>query len=85
MPNIVDSRRQKLKPYHHVRLAQEFKFDCEVWRTFLDHSTSRVACRPMVHLSTTQTSVELNFFSDDSANSKLGYGAVFDSERLFNQ
>ena len=24
-----------LKHYHHIRLDQEFKFDCEVWRLFL--------------------------------------------------
>ena len=75
----------KLKPYHHVRLDSEFKFDIEVWRIFLAHSTDKVVCRPMVDLRSTVTAQELNFYSDASANEQLGYGAVFNNEWLFNQ
>ena len=74
-----------LKQYHHVRLDQEFKFDCEVWRMFLTRSMDQVVCRPMVDLDCTTSALKLNFYSDASANENLGYGTVFNSQWLFNQ
>ena len=37
-----------LKQHHHIRLDQEFKFDCKVWETFLCSSSASVVNRPMV-------------------------------------
>ena len=74
-----------LKPYHHVRLDQEFKFDIEVWRLFLSRSLSSVVCRPKVDLDNVVTSTSLNFYSDASANADLGYGVIFNSLWTFNQ
>ena len=74
-----------LKPYHHVRLDAEFKFDCEVWRIFLSKSVDSVVCRPMLDLSEAVTAQTRQFYSDASANPNLGYGAVFDNQWLFNQ
>ena len=85
MPSMLAPRHFNSNPSHHVRLDAEFKFDCEIWRSFLSRSIGRVVCRPMIDLSTMVTSKELNFFSDASANPLLGYGAVFNSEWLFNQ
>ena len=77
--------KANLKPYHHIRLDAEFKFDIEVWRIFLCRSVGRVVCRPMLDLSTSETSEELNFYSDASASERLGYGAVFNNQWIFNQ
>ena len=42
-----------LKPYHHMHLDSEFKFDCEMWRIFLTHYRNQAVCRPMVDLKKT--------------------------------
>ena len=75
----------QLRPYHHVRLDKEFKFDFEVWRLFLSRSMDKVVCRPIVDLDHITSSVKLQFYSDASANRALGYGAVYNNEWLFNQ
>ena len=82
-PNRVS--KFKLKQYHHVRLDREFKFDCQVWMLFLSHKLTKVVARPMVDLSTTILATQLNFYSDASANPRLGFGAVFADHWLFNQ
>ena len=33
-----------LKLHHHVKLDQEFKFDCEIWRTFLQNHREVAVC-----------------------------------------
>ena len=74
-----------LKHYHHVWLDAEFRFDCEVWRTFLQFSRDVAVCRPMVDFSDNRKSEVLNFYSDASANPELGVGAVFKTHWLFTQ
>ena len=75
----------KLKPHHHVRLDGEFKFDCEIWRIFLSYHKDVVVCRPMVGLNVWLSAQELKFWSDASANAKLGFAAVFNDKWLFQQ
>ena len=71
---------KNFKPYHHVKLDQEFRFDCEVWRTFLTNFSDAVVCHLMIDLSNTQNSVCLNFYSDAAKNGKLRFGSqVFDT------
>ena len=67
-----------LKPHHHVRIDDELRFDCGVWKVFLENFTSTAVCRPMIDLEAKgKTSQELMFYSDTSTNSKLGFGVVF--------
>ena len=75
----------RLKHYHHVKLDQEFKFDCEVWRIFLSGSLTSIVARPMVDLSSTLMATQLNFYTDASANENLGIGGVFNNQWLFSQ
>ena len=79
--------RKPLKPYHHIRVDTELRFDCKVWKIFLQQYTSTALCRPMVDLSLKETnSIKvLNFYSDVSAAEKLGFGAVFNNEWLCAQ
>ena len=65
---------KKLSSYHHIKLDSEFRFDCELWQTFLMHSRSLAICRPMTDFSTNHTSRVLNFYSDASASEHLGVG-----------
>ena len=77
---------KSLKAYHHVKLDQEFLFDCQIWRTFLGNSHNRAVCRPMIDFHKETTSArKLNFTSDASANPLLGVGAYFDGHWFFAQ
>ena len=71
---------RKLKDYHQVKLDNEFKFNCEIWRTFLTHSQDIAVCRPMIDLGLTKTAQDLFFYSDASANQSLGMGAVYSKQ-----
>ena len=76
----------KLKQHHHVKLDHEFKFDCSIWKTFLENHSSVAVCCPMVDLDRNQfTATQLNFSSDVSATESLGFGAVYDSHWLFGR
>ena len=77
---------KKLKHHHHVHLDAEFRFDCQVWRFFLENLRESSICRPMIDLDTKEkTSVQLNFSSDASASNILGFGAIFDDEWIYGQ
>ena len=66
---------KQLKPFHHVKLDEEFRSDCDIWHMFLTHSRNKAVCRPMVDLSLTVTAEQLMFSMDASANRLLGVGA----------
>ena len=74
---------KRLKPHHHVSVDREFKFDCQIWKTFLVHYSDTAVCHPMVDLDATITAHELFFYSDASASEVLGFGAVFNKHWLF--
>ena len=86
---VTDKRasegKRPLKPYHHVAIDAELRFDCQVWRIFLDNYRESAICRPMVDLETTITADHLCFYSDASASPTLGFGAVFNNKWLFAQ
>ena len=75
----------KLKPHHHVKLDPEFKFDCLIWEIFLTNYRNQAVCRPMVDLLKVNSASELMFYSDASANPRLGFGAIFGKNWLFAQ
>ena len=77
--------RVQLKPYHHVQIDQELHFDCEVWRIFLENYRNNAVCRPIIDMAKVNTAKDLNFYSDASANERLGFGAVFNNHWLFAQ
>ena len=70
-----------LKPYHHVSIDREFRFDCEVWKTFLLHFRDNAVCRPMIDFNRSKIGAnQLNFTSDASASETLGFGATFQNQ-----
>ena len=78
--------KDKLKPYHHVYLDKEFKFDCQVWREFLQsRNLNSIVCRPMIDLNLAITAQELNFYTDASANATLGFGGIFNRAWICQQ
>ena len=75
----------KLKPHYHVRIDSEFCLDCGVWRVFLENYRNLAVCHLMVDLNKTVSAETLNFYSDTSANSKLGFGTIFNNQWIFAQ
>ena len=82
---LKGSSTKCLKHYHHVKLDNEFRFDCSIWRTFLNNPDNEVVCRPMVDLLTVNCARKLRFFSDASANEFLGVGAYFNGQWFAEQ
>ena len=74
----ANTYRYKFKQHYHVRLDKEFKADCKVWLDFLQNEQLQmVVNRPMVDiLGQLNTSVDIEFSSDASANPKLGFDCV---------
>ena len=80
------SSYDKLKPYDHIKLDQEFKFDCEIWRTFLVNHRLTAVYHPMVDLDHSDlTAHQLQFYTDASANESCGIGAVFNTHWFYAQ
>ena len=73
----------KWKKFHHVRLDQEFKLDCQVWRTFLSTCDFQVICRPMIDIKKLESATEIGFFTDASGNKTLGFGGTYLDEWFF--
>ena len=73
----------QLKPFHHIKVDNEFKLDAEIWKTFLTHYRDLALCRPMVDINKLVSAKQLEFYSDASACQTLGVGAVFNKHWLF--
>ena len=72
-----DKNGKPLKDYHHVNLGTDFLRDCEIWRSFLQHSDSQQLCRPFVDIDGMTVSTTLNFYTDSSLNKNFGLGGIF--------
>ena len=85
--SIQDAKRVKLlKPHYHIRLDAEFKFDCQVWLSFLMHpDLARVVNRPMIDLSTSKLDVDIGFYSDASHSEILGFGSILGDRWICSQ
>ena len=82
--NILNNQGLMLKPHHHVKLDNEFRLDCCMWRVFLEDLDSTT--RPFIDLSDTLIASNIGFYSDASANPLLGYGAIYgNSSWIFGQ
>ena len=75
----------QLKPYHHVKVDLEFKFDCRVWLNFLDREMVSTVSRPYLDLTDDSNVVQLEFYSDASLCDDLGFGAGYDREWTYGQ
>ena len=77
--NLKDAMTKKgvLKCHHHVKIDNEFRFNCEIWHTFLTNFRNNAVCRPMVDVNKVFSAKQLNFYSD--ASGKIGFGAVFNN------
>ena len=74
-----DNRDHKLRKFHHVSLDKEFKEDCEIWNKFLTMNDATSISRPFADIMDFDDStLQIQFHSDATANGKLGFGIIFD-------
>ena len=66
----------KLKLHHHIKMDEEFRFDCSVWHEFLNEDSMSMVCHPMIDLSRVVAAEMVGFLSDTSAKETLGFGCV---------
>ena len=81
----VGNNGKQLKQHHHVKLDDEFHFDCQIWRVFLQGYRDTAVCRPMTDVDRRTPITDLKFYSDASANPKYGMGAYFNNRWVFAQ
>ena len=65
-----------LKQYHHVKLDNEFKSDCQVWRLFLESESPLSYARPFVDINRFVFSTQIQFYTD--ASLRTGFGCYYD-------
>ena len=76
---------KNLKQHHHTVVDREFKHDCGIWLQFLNNSNSIVPCRPSIDVEVVHYADQLHFYTDSSANARLGFGCVFGNHWTYRQ
>ena len=67
-----------MKPHHHVKITGETRLDLEMWLEFLNHPG--IFTRHFIDLDRTITSVDVEFYTDASANAFLGCGGISEND-----
>ena len=80
---IVNKEGILLKPHHHVRLDKEFHLDCAIWECFL--LDVNAVTRPFIDLDYVLSAETMAFYSDATANEKLGFGTTFGNNWTFGR
>ena len=62
-------------PHHHFRITGEIRSDLTMWLEFLRNPTAY--CRPFMDFTNLWTAVELDWYTDASKNTRLGFGGIF--------
>ena len=70
-----------LKPHHHLRVNAEIKLDLAVWLQLLTHQS--IFARPFMEYDRINA-VDLDFYSDATANPFLGFGAYFGLDYMYH-
>ena len=65
-------RNQILKQHHHLRVTGEMREDLRMWLSFLESPLA--FSRPFIDFNSTLTATVLNWFTDATKNSILGFG-----------
>ena len=73
-----DKKGNILQPYHHIKLDAELRFDCTIWKLFLEDASTTILCRPFIDLDdVSKNSQTLDFYTDSSAAEDKGFGCFF--------
>ena len=73
----------RLKPHHHVKVTDEIRRDLAMWEEFILHPS--VYARSFLDFSMDLQAPEIDFYSDASKNSRLGFGGVCKNAWMFRQ
>ena len=65
---------KNMRKDHHINVNQEMRLDLTMWLTFLQHPS--IYARSFIDLDDKVKSTDVDFFTDASANPKLGCGGV---------
>lgn len=61
-----------LRQHHHIRVDNELRKDCQIWKTFLTEKDGKYN-RPFEDYSLEVTATELNYYTDSSFLASAGY------------
>ena len=70
----IEENLSHLKKHHHLAITAEMRLDMEMWLTFLEHPG--IYSRPFLDMDNEVNSVDVDFFTDASANPQLGCGGI---------
>ena len=74
---------KNLKKNHHVNVNAEMRLDLEMWEKFLDHPS--IYSRKFIDLQNELYSMDVDFYTDASANPTLGCGGISDNDWYIHQ
>ena len=72
-----------LKPHHHINLDTEFKADCRVGLLFLGDEDHSNCYKPFIDILGSTDAEDVAFYTDSSANPKLGFGGILGEDKWF--
>ena len=72
--NMTALQTSQLQKHHHISISRDVRLDLEMWQVFLRSPMSYA--RPFADFSKTYLAVDINLFTDSSANKKLGCGGI---------
>ena len=72
-----DTVKAVLRPYHHVNLDQEFRYDCKVWEAFLVENNILKVSRPLADFRAWCDARNIAFYTDALLAETKGVGCVF--------
>ena len=78
-------KTEHMKPFHHVRIDDKLRADCNVWKEFLAADILMAVSRPYIDVQNPLEAQLLEFYSDASLNGKLGIGARFRPEWMYGK
>ena len=74
----IDALEKDMKKHHHIPITAEIRMDLELWQTFLQHPS--IYARKFIDIDNTINSIDVDFFTDASANPNLGCGGICGTE-----
>ena len=73
----------RLLPHHHIKVNTEIRQDLTVWLKFLENPA--IYCRPFIDYTNLWTAQELDWYTDASKNTRLGFGGIFDRDWFYQK
>ena len=79
----ITAKEKELKKHHHIKLRAENRMDLKLWLEFLKHPS--IYARNFIDLDLSINSMDVDFFTDASANPHLGCGGISEGDWYIQQ